>query len=132
MTLVEVLAGLVVLGTLLAAVTVARGRLLRQWAEADRRLQATRALDVLLSEWLSGSPQAVPVTSQGPLVGGAANQVWRTRLMRDPAAAELGAVVVRLEVFDTVNSRKPTVTLDFLLQSPRPPTTQPLAATEPS
>jgi type II secretory pathway pseudopilin PulG len=131
MTLVEVLAGLVVLGTLLAAVTVARGRFLRQWAEADRRVQATRAVDALLSGWLSGSVQAVPVHSQGPLVGGAVNQVWRTRLMRDPVAAELGAVVVRLEVFDTTTSRRPTVTVDFLLQSPRPPTTQPRAA-EPS
>jgi type II secretory pathway pseudopilin PulG len=131
MTLVEVLAGLVVLGTLLAAVTVARGRFLRQWAEADRRLQATRAVDALLSEWLSGSTQAVPVNSRGPLVGGAVNQIWRTRPMRDPAAAELGAVVVRLEVFDTASSRKPTVTVDFVLQAPRPPTTQPLAG-EPS
>src|SRR5687767_9012408 len=100
MTLVEVMAGLVVLGTLLAAVTVARGRFLRQWAEADRRLAATRAVDALLSEWLSGSPQAVPVNSRGSLVGGAAKQFWRTQVIRDAAAAELGAVVVRLEVFD--------------------------------
>src|SRR5688500_4635616 len=86
MTLVEVMAGLVVLGTLLAAVTVARGRFLRQWAEADRRMQATRAVDALLSEWLSGSPEAVPIHSQGPLVSGAANHVWRTRRVPDPAA----------------------------------------------
>src|SRR4029434_11142198 len=85
MTLVEVIAGLVVLGTLLAAVTVARGRFLRQWAEADRRVPATRAADALLSEWLSGSPQAVPIRSQGPLVGGAANQIWRTQVIRDSA-----------------------------------------------
>ncbi len=133
MTLVEVIAGLVVLGTLLAAVTVARGRFLRQWAEADRRLQATRAVDALLSEWLSGSPQAVPIRSQGLLAGGAANQIWRTQVIKDAAAAELGAIVVRLEVFNTQAPRKPTLTVDFLLPSPRPattPTTQPLAAAE--
>ena len=130
MTLVEVMAGLVVLGTLLAAVTVARGRFLRQWAEAERRIQATRAVDALLSEWLSGSPQAVPIHSQGPLVGGASNQVWRTQAMRDPAGSELGAIVVRLEVFDAANSRKSTLTVDFVLPTPRPApaTTQPPAA----
>ena len=129
MTLVEVIAGLVVLGTLLAAVTVARGRFVRQWAEADRRLQATRAVDALMSEWLSGSPQAVPTHARGPLIGGAANQVWRTQVIRDPAAAALGAIVVRLEVFDMPTLAKPTLTVDFLLPSPRPttaPTTQPL------
>jgi type II secretory pathway pseudopilin PulG len=129
MTLVEVIAGLVVLGTLLAAVTVARGRFLRQWAEADRRVQATRAADALLSEWLSGSPQAVPIRSQGPLVGGAANQIWRTQVIRDSAAAELGAIVVRLQVFEMSAPAKATVTVDFLLPSPRPATT---ATTQPS
>jgi hypothetical protein len=93
-------------------------------------MQATRAVDALMNEWLGGSPQAVPIHSQGPLVGGAANQIWRTQVIRDPAAAELGAIVVRLEVFDTPTPAKPTVVVDFLLPSPRPtttpPTTQPL------
>ena len=128
MTLVEVIAGLVVLGTLLAAVTVARGRILRQWGEADRRLQATRAVDAMLSEWLSGSPQAVPIRAQGPLVGGATNQIWRTQVIRDPAAAELGAIVVRLGVFETTAPTKATVAVDFLLPAPRPSTP---AATQP-
>jgi type II secretory pathway pseudopilin PulG len=133
MTLIEVVAGLVVLGTLLAAVTIARGRFLRQWGEADRRLQATRAVDAMLSEWLSGSPQAVPIRSQGPLIGGAANQIWRTQVIREPAAQELGAIVVRLEVFETSARAKPSVAVDFLLPSPRAaaPSTQPLP-TEPS
>jgi len=131
MTLVEVVAGLVVLGTLLAAVTVARGRFVRQGAEADRRLQATRAVDALLSQWLSGSPQAVPMRGQGPLIGGAANQVWRTQVVRDPAAMELGAIVVRLEVFESAAPTRATLAVDFLLPAPRPPTTataQPRAA----
>ena len=132
MTLVEVLVGLVVLGTLLAAVTIARGRLLRQWAEADRRLQATRAVDALLSEWLSGPPQAVPINSQGALIGGAANQIWRTHVRRDAAAAELGAIVVRFEVFDASTSRKSMLVVDFLLPAPRPaPTTRALPAEAP-
>jgi type II secretory pathway pseudopilin PulG len=134
MTLVEVIAGLVVLGTLLAAVTVARGRFLRQWAEADRRVQTTRAVDVLLSEWLGGSPQAVPIRSQGPLVGGAPNQIWRTHVKRDPAATALGAIVIRLEVFETAAPAKATMAVDFLLPAPRPTTTattQPLRAEAP-
>ena len=131
MTLVEVLAGLVVLATLLTAVTIARGRFVRQYAEADRRLQATRAVDALLSEWMSSAPESVPLNANGPLVGGAAKQVWRTQTVRQPAATQLGAITVRLEVFDASApaARKPILALEFLLPSPRPPaTTRPLTA----
>ena len=38
MTLIEVLAGLAILGAVLASLSIARGRLLRQWADADKKL----------------------------------------------------------------------------------------------
>ncbi len=115
MTLIEVLAGLVVLGTLLASMTIARGRMLRQWGEADRKLQSIRAVDALVTTWLSGPSRDVPVNSQGAL-GGVPNCLWRTRAMRDPAADALGAVIVRVDVIESATmSAKPLVTVDFLL-----------------
>ena len=137
MTLIEVLCGLVLLGTVLASVCVARGRFLRQWGAADRRLQAVRAVDAMLSQWIAGSPDSVPLPGYGHLQG-APNLIWRTRRIREVNAANLGVVIVRLEVFQQVagssladfpddagNSRQPLLTVDFLLHDSR------LAATPP-
>ena len=129
MTLIEILAGLVILGTLLVSVAVARGRFLRQIAEADRRLAAIRAADALLATWMSGPAQNVPVNKQG-LLDPARNLTWQTRAIPDPNASRLGAIVVRLEVFDqstSVSDRTSSAlfTVEFLLhdfRTPRPVT----------
>src|SRR5688572_24955873 len=94
MTLIELLAGLVVLGTVLASICIARGRFLRQSAEAQRRIEATRAVDQLLDRWLSGPADRIPVAAQGSFYG-SRQQVWRTTPRRDRAAETLGAMVVR-------------------------------------
>src|SRR5437879_2341362 len=49
MTLIEVIAGLVVLAVLISAVALARGRLLRQWETAQKKTQAARAVDRMLA-----------------------------------------------------------------------------------
>src|SRR3954463_9256722 len=74
-TLVEVLAGLVLLGTVLASVMIARGRFLRQWAQAEQRLAAVRAADLMVSRWIAAGPQAVPVPAQG-LVDDLPHYAW--------------------------------------------------------
>jgi len=128
MTLIEVLAGLLVLGTLLAAVTIARGRFLTQWADADRRLLVTRAADNLLAHWLADSSHNVPLAGQGSL-DGAPGYDWRTIILRDPVSATLGAMTVRLEVFDhrpfysgdsrsSLTSDAPVLAVDFLVHKP--------------
>ena len=99
MTLIEVLAGLVVLGTLLAAVSIARGRFLTQWADADRRLVVTHSADILLAHWLTDPIRNVPLAGSGPL-DDAPGYDWRTVVLTDPASARIGAMTVRLEVFD--------------------------------
>src|SRR3954463_11233756 len=91
-TLVEVLAGLILMGTVLASVLIARGRFVRQWAQAEQRLAATRAADAMMSRWMSGPPQAVPVPAQGP-VDGLAGYVWRTRSLVSREADAIGADV---------------------------------------
>src|SRR5947207_9417863 len=77
-TLVEVLAGLLLLATVLASALIARGRFLRQWAEADQRLAAAHAADAMLATWLGAPASSLVVPAQGAvpdLVG----YSWRTR-----------------------------------------------------
>lgn len=132
MTLIEVLAGLVILGTLLVSVSVARGRFVRQRAEADRRLAVVRAADAALARWLSGPPQNVPLRGEGTL-DGAPGCGWTTRTVADPAAGRLGAVVVRAEFFDRSQSargaREPLFGVEFLVHDFRKPVA-PAAAAE--
>jgi hypothetical protein len=118
MTLIELLAGLVVLGTVLASIGMARGRFLRQWAEADRRLAATRAVDHLLERWMSGPAERIPLAAQGELYG-MTRHVWRTTPRRDRAAEALGLTIVRLDVFDRATEPRagaaPVVSVEFLV-----------------
>src|SRR5438045_3736087 len=98
MTLIEVLAGLVVLGTVLVSVTIARGRFMQQAARAAQELQATRAVDAMMSRWLSGPPEAIPVPARGAL-DASPELSWQTSWRFDPSAGKLAARVVHLELF---------------------------------
>ena len=98
MTLIEVIAGLVVLAVLVSAVALARGRALGQWGTAQRNSRAAAAVDRMVAGWFGGETgESIPVPSQGALAG-AENCTWRTSVVRDPSAARVGCVVVRLEV----------------------------------
>ena len=129
------LAGLIILGTLLASVATARGRFLRQWGQADRRLQVIQATDNLINSWMSIQPSsagtcAVPASGSGSLPG-ATGCSWRTRLVRSSAARPLAAVVVRLEVFDRPGyAAEPLLAIELLAHDPgrRPSTTAPVAS----
>ena len=128
-TLIETLAGLVILGTLLVSVAIARGRFLRQIAEADRRLAAIRATDAMLATWMSGPAQNVPVGKEGVL-DSTQSLIWRTREFRDPEASRMSTIVVRLEVFDQSSSASnraaaPVFAVEFLLHDFRMPQSPP-------
>lgn len=118
MTLIEVVAGLVILGTILAALSIARGRFTRHWAEADRKLAATKALDALVTQWTQGPQATVPINRQGRLPGSRTG-IWKTRALRNLDADKLNATVVRVEIFDRgdeVNpSSAPIAALDLLV-----------------
>ncbi len=51
LTLIEVLAGIVLISTLLVTVLVTSGKHTRRIAEAQRQLQAAGALDRLMAQW---------------------------------------------------------------------------------
>ena len=117
MTLIEIVAGLVILGTILASLAVARGRFARQWAAADRKLVAAKALDELIAEWMQ-TPR-VPVNREGALPG-AKGFIWKTRAARNPETALLQTAVVRVEVFDRrekVANAPPVIGVDLLVHA---------------
>jgi type II secretory pathway pseudopilin PulG len=104
-TLIEVLAGLVVLAVLISSIAVARGRLLRQDAEARQKTAAAEAVDRMLAAWVAagGKDDAIPVPARGDLEG-VDGCGWRTSWAPpDPGATRVGAGVVRVEVFSGAN-----------------------------
>ena len=70
------------------------------------------AADAMLAKWLDGPPQAVPIRGGGALPGVAGCQ-WRTTLLLDPQAEQLGALVVRFEAFSPAAGL--LVKVDFLV-----------------
>src|SRR5689334_2053162 len=95
-TLIEVLAGLVILGTLVAAIALARGRAMRQYADAELRLNAAHVADTMLARWLDGPPEQIPMRGGGAMPG-MAGCLWRTSPILNAQADQLGTVVVRFE-----------------------------------
>src|SRR5438046_8637200 len=84
-TLVEVIAALVILGTILAAMLIARGRFVRQDVQARRRIEATRARDTLVGGWMNGPASALPMQAPGSFPV-APDHTWSTRLTRGGGA----------------------------------------------
>jgi type II secretory pathway pseudopilin PulG len=97
MTLIEVMAGLALLGTLLVTILLAKGRYTRMWARANLRSQAVSAADHLLTAWWATSDSLLRPDAGGTDV---AELAWRRSLLENDAAKTAGLQVVRLEVFD--------------------------------
>ena len=123
MTLIEVLAGLAILSTVLVAILIAKGRYTRQHARAARLTEVVAATDQLLSEqW---TDQGIAPGESGPLPG-LPDYEWRTFMHAAvlPRELENHARLVRLEVTraDTNNTNNtPILTLDLLTPPEVPP-----------
>jgi len=131
MTLVEVVAGLALLGSLLAGLLMTKSALGRQRAEAERRLAAVRCADELLSDWRANG-ESVPRHASGR-AGPDDVFTWRTRPLRVERVADMRFDVVRLELSaDGVGSQRDDAVLasvDVLLSNG--PVAAPPAAQEP-
>jgi type II secretory pathway pseudopilin PulG len=112
-TLIEVVVGLVILGTLVASVAIARGRAMRQYARAELQLRATRAADTMLAAWFDGPSDAIPLRGGG-LLAEVPGCVWRTQPVSNSRAENFNAVTVRFEIAD-LESRSSLVSVDFLV-----------------
>ena len=82
LTLIEVVAALALMATLLVAVLTIRSGLTRRRASADRRLRAVAAADGLLTTWWA-DPTTFPVDRSGPVPADPALG-WSTRVLPNP------------------------------------------------
>src|SRR5690348_1878673 len=110
MTLVEVLAGLALLASLLVGLLVARAGYLRQSAIADRRLRAVAAADALLTRWHL-DPMTLVRSGSGTTDNDAF--AWRTSPVNNAAVDAMKANVVRLEVLDARGIGPVLASVDF-------------------
>ena len=104
-----------VLGTLLVSITIARGRFMRQRAQAEQKIAASAAVDALVSKWMAGNGSAIPLSDAGPLEG-LPSHSWRTRVIE--TKPDLAASIVRVEVTNQT-SNAPIITLDLLRHDDR-------------
>lgn len=119
LTLIEVLAAIAILGTVLAGVVLSKSRHTHQLALSRRKNEAVRAADRLIGGWWTGS-EGVPVGKSGPIEADA-SLTWRTRIVPNDAIARLDARVVRVEILDAGQGENgpapaaPVVTVDLVL-----------------
>jgi prepilin-type N-terminal cleavage/methylation domain-containing protein len=99
LTLIEVIAAIVILGTILVGIVLSKSRHTRQIALTQRKMEAVRAADRLLTRWWTG-PDGIPVDKSGQVPQNPSLR-WRTRVVPNPEVALLGARVVRLEILET-------------------------------
>ncbi len=117
-TLVEVLGGLVLLGTLLTGLLLAKSQAQRQYTDAGDKLEAIELADRLLTEWFS-RPDHWPRDDTGP-IDGHEDLRWRTETVSDEAARELGLERVRLTITESTGSNQPLTSVEVLIPTPAP------------
>ena len=114
-TLVEVLAGSVLLGTLLVTMLVANARLTNQAARAELRVQGCRIADQLLAQWWV-DPASFPSSDSGS-IDTYPGWRWQTTALANMQAEALHAQAVRLALFAPGASLQPTTVVEFLAPS---------------
>lgn len=125
LTLIEVVAGIAILGVILVGIVMARSRHIHQLAEVGRVRRAIELTDRMVEQWWI-TPQALPIDKTGS-VPGDESLVWRTRVERHDVLDPMGARVVRVEVFEAQTTAvadalpEPLVALDLVLPQPPEP-----------
>ena len=120
-TLVEVVASLLLLSTLLVVVLAAFSDHVRQIRRAHRRLAAVAAADRLLVDWFSTPGQFPRNTTNA--VSGDDQLAWRTRLLDYADPENLGIEIARLEIVDQKSADSPVLlAVDVVLPAPASPT----------
>ncbi len=118
----EAVAGIAILGAMLAAVLVATSRLRVQDARAARRIEACRIADGMLDE-LWKKPEDFPRKGAGS-VPGSRDWQWRATVVPSIQAQELNGELVALEFFRTADRKladgnQPAMRVEVVLPSVR-------------
>lgn len=109
LTLLEVMAGIALLSTLLVGVLMSFGGLAKQVTRAAKLSEAVEVADGLLASWYA-SESGVPLDARGTV----GSFVWRTSVV-DEELLPLGLVVVRLSVEDEFAENEELMFVDVLV-----------------
>ncbi len=96
LTLIEVIAAITILGTLLVGIVLAHARHTHQIALTQRKQLAARVADEMIGRWWT-RPEGMPIGEAG-VVDAAPSLVWETRIVANPPIERLGARALRLEI----------------------------------
>ena len=120
LTLIEVIASMALLTTLLVGIVCAEGRHARQIRAAKERIGLVHQVDQLLSQWLK-TDKVIPREATG-LLPGSDQYVWQTHLLSDSANFDLQVEAVRLEVRPRtdLNSQRSLLTIDLAVPAAPP------------
>ena len=102
LTLIEVVAAIAILGTVLVGIVIAKARHTHQLARAHRLDLAVGAADDLIAGWWL-SEAGVPVAADGPIEGQPLMN-WQTVVAPNAAIEQLGARVVRVSIRDAYDA----------------------------
>jgi len=113
-TLIEALAGSILLATLLVTVLLAKGNLARQNRQAADRVEACQVLETLLNQWWADRSK-FPRNGEGEVPGQAAWR-WQTHVVENPQAKPLHAEVVAVALYPADGSAdQPVARVEVLL-----------------
>jgi prepilin-type N-terminal cleavage/methylation domain-containing protein len=96
LTLIEVVAAIALIGTLLTAMVLARSRHVHQLAVADQQDRLVHAADALISRWWADAA-GVPVGASGTIDGDPPLR-WSTQVIANRPIERLSCRVVRITV----------------------------------
>lgn len=98
LTLIEVIAATLLLGTLLVSILLAYGRHATQIKRAEQQVAVINALNTQIADWYL-TRRGVPINESGLLLRTQANSIrWRTRVINDdPILETLLSRKVRVE-----------------------------------
>lgn len=105
--MIEVLATLVLLSTLLVGALLASVRHGEQIRQSHLRREMTRLADKMLFAWFQ-EPNGIPRQRRGEIEG-YDNIFWQTRPVRGRQHPKLGIEVVRFEIVDKLKDRHPVI-----------------------
>lgn len=103
MTLLEVLVAMVILGTILTTAVLARSRYIQQSVRAAEKQRAVAAADALLATWFA-DPNVFASEASG-MVNGETDLSWNTHLIDQADAHDLGAKILRLEIWKHIDAQ---------------------------
>jgi type II secretory pathway pseudopilin PulG len=115
-TLVETVAALALLGTLVALSFSSRSNINKQYTHANLKFQATELADQQIQHWHDTVPTP-PLRESGPMIGHP-DWTWRTTVINDPDLLPLKLSILHLQIFAPTALRSepgPVLTLELVI-----------------